>query len=147
MNNIFQAALHNDKEKIQEFLKTGDVNITDDAHSSLLHYAARGNSLEVAELLLDNYINLNIVNNKGETPLFEAISRGELAFCKLLCRYNVDSTIINKMNENIYFKAIIKGRMDILDFLEETLQNPNSPRLTASNKGVSPLSLIILKFI
>ena len=122
MENVFQAALHNDVEKIKEYLITGDVNIVDATHSSLLHYAARGNALEVAFLLLENYINLNIVNSKGETPLFEAVSRGELEFCRLLCRYNVDSGIINKMNESIYFKAIIKGRMDILQFLEESLQ-------------------------
>ena len=122
MDDIFQAALYNDTVKIKEYLKFGDVNITDNTHSSLLHYAARGNSLEVGTLLLENYINLNIINNKGETPLFEAVSRGQLGFCKLLCRYNADSSIVNVMNESIYFKAIIKGRMDILELLEETLK-------------------------
>ena len=81
MENIFLAALKNDTLTLKEYLKFGDVNITDDTNSSLLHYAARGNALEVANLLLDNYINLNIVNSSGETPLFEAINRGELGFC------------------------------------------------------------------
>ena len=122
MEEIFEAALHNDTLKIKEYLKFGNVNITDNTNSSLLHYAARGNSLEVGNLLLENYINLNIINNKGETPLFEAVSRGQLGFTKLLCRYNPDSSIVNKMNENIYFKAIIKGRMDILELLVESLK-------------------------
>ena len=122
MENIFIAALHNDTTVIREYLKFGDVNVVDANHSSLLHYAARGNSIEVANLLLDNYINLNIVNNRGETPLFEAVSRGELGFCKVLCRYHADTTIINMSNESIYFKAIMKGRMDILELLEDTLK-------------------------
>lgn len=122
MQDIFLSALHNDTTAIREYLKFGDVNITDIHHSSLLHYAARGNALEVANLLLDNYINLNIINDKGETPLFEAVSRGQLGFCKILCRYNADSSIINKANETIYFKAILKGRMDILELLEDTLK-------------------------
>ena len=122
MNDIFLAALHNDTITIREYLKFGDVNKTDDHHSSLLHYAARGNAIEVANLLLDNYINLNIINDKGETPLFEAINRGELGMCKVLCRYNADSTIVNKSNETPYFKAIVKGRMDILELLEDTLK-------------------------
>lgn len=122
MNDLFLAALNNDTTVIREYLKFGDVNVVDDNHSSLLHYAARGNSIEVANLLLDNYINLNIINNRGETPLFEAVSRGQLGFCKVLCRYNADSSIVNKSNESIYFKAILKGRLDILELLEDTLK-------------------------
>ena len=121
MDDIFLAALHNDTIKIREYLKFGNVNITDKTNSSLLHYAARTNAIEVANLLLDNYINLNIVNDRGETPLFEAVSRGELGFCKVLCRYNADTNIVNKAYETVYFKAIIKGRMDILELLEDTL--------------------------
>ena len=119
MENIFLAALRNDTVTIREYLKFGDVNITDNHHSSLLHYAARGNAIEVANLLLDNYINLNIINDNGETPLFEAISRKELGMCKVLCRYNAFSNIVNKSGETIYFKAIMKGRMDILELLEK----------------------------
>ena len=121
MEELFLAALNNDTAKIREYLKFGDVNITDKYHSSLLHYAARGNAIEVSNLLLDNYINLNIVDDKGETPLFIAISRGELGMCKVLCRYNAFINIVNKSNETPYFKAIMKGRMDILELLEDTL--------------------------
>ncbi len=122
MKKIFQAALENDTLAVKEYLKFGDVNITDKYNSSLLHYAARGNALEVANLLLDNYINLNIVNDKGETPLFEAISRGELGFCKLLCRYHADSNIVNNFGETVYFKAIIKGECEILELIEDFLE-------------------------
>ena len=122
MENIFLAALKNDTLTLKEYLKFGDVNITDDTNSSLLHYAARGNALEVANLLLDNYINLNIVNSSGETPLFEAINRGELGFCKILCRYNADTSVVNKFGQTVYFKAILKGRIDIIELIEDFLK-------------------------
>lgn len=122
MDKIFEAALSNDTRVIREFLKFGNVNITDKNGSSLLHYATRGNALEVAGLLLDNHINLNIKNTSGETPLFEAVSRGQLGFCKLLCRYNASSDVVNECGETIYFKAILKGRMDIIELLEENLK-------------------------
>ena len=122
MKEIFEAALHNDTSVIKEYLKFGNVNICDESHSSLLHYAARGNAIDVANLLLDNYININIVNDKGENPLIEALSRGELGFCKILSRYNANGNIINKNNESVFFKAILKGRNDILDLLYDTLQ-------------------------
>ena len=120
--DIFTAALSNDTIAIREYLKFGDVNVVDNHHSSLLHYAARGNAIEVANILLDNYINLNIVNDKGETPLFEAVSRGELGFCKVLCRYNADTSLINISGQTVYFKAILKGRIDILELLEDYLR-------------------------
>ena len=84
MDKIFEAALNNDTKVIKEYLKFGNVNICDCQGLSLLHYAAMGNSIEVANLLIDNYINLNIKSNKGETPLLMAVNKGELGFVKLL---------------------------------------------------------------
>ena len=120
--NIFLAALKNDTLTIKEYLKFGDVNIVDSTKSSLLHYAARGNALEVANLLLDNYINLNMVNNNGETPLFEAINRGQLGFCKILCRFNADSQVVNRFGQTVYFKAILKGKLEIIELIEDFLK-------------------------
>ena len=68
MEKIFEAALHNQTEVIKDYLKFGNVNLADSNKVSLLHYAAMGNSLEVANLLLDNYANLNVKNSKGEIP-------------------------------------------------------------------------------
>lgn len=121
MDNIFDASLHNDTEAIKEYLKFGNVNICDEQGLSLLHYAAMGNSLEVANLLIDNYINLDIRNNKGETPLFLAVNLGELGFAKLLCRYGADAKIANNIGETVFFKAILKGRKDMLDLLRDSL--------------------------
>lgn len=118
--DIFEAAFNNDAATIKEYLKFGDVNVVDKNNNSLLHYAARTNSVEVANLLLDNYINLNIINDKGETPLFEAVSRSHLGLCKILCRYHADFNVVNRVGETIYFKAVLKGRRDIISLLEDS---------------------------
>ena len=120
MKNIFEAALNNKTEEIKEFLRFGNVNLSDNNKNSLLHYAAMGNAIDVANLLLDNYANLNIKNNKGETPLFYAINKGEIGFCKLLCRYGAEINILNENNESAYFKAIMKGKKEIIDLLLDT---------------------------
>jgi len=121
MEKLFNAALYNQTEVLREYLRFGNVNICDDKHNSLLHYAAMGNAMEVANLLLDNYINLDIQNSNGETPLFLAVTKGELGFCKLLCRYGANGNLVNKYGESVYFKAILKGRKDILDLLSDSL--------------------------
>ena len=110
MEKIFEAALHNQTEVIKDYLKFGNVNLADSNKVSLLHYAAMGNSIEVANLLLDNYANLNVKNSKGETPLFYAVNKGEIGFCRLLCRYGAD---INVLNENNELKMTIKEPGDI----------------------------------
>lgn len=120
MSSIFEAALNNKIEEVKEFLRFGNVNLIDDHKNSLLHYAAIGNAIEVANLLLDNYANLNIKNSKGETPLFNAINNGEIGFCKLLCRYGAEINILNNNNESPYFRAVIKGKREIMDLLSDT---------------------------
>ena len=119
MEKIFEAALHNQTEVIKDYLKFGNVNLADSNKVSLLHYAAMGNSIEVANLLLDNYANLNVKNSKGETPLFYAVNKGEIGFCRLLCRYGADINVLNENNESAYFKAVIKGKKEIIDLIED----------------------------
>ena len=65
MENLFLAALNNDTTVIREYLKFGDVNIVDNTHSSLLHYAARGNSLEVANVPMGAGISMVLCPSEG----------------------------------------------------------------------------------
>lgn len=50
-----------------------DVNAADDVGSTALHFAAKGESEEVVELLISAGADVNAVNNKGETPLNDAV--------------------------------------------------------------------------
>lgn len=116
---LFNSALLNDVSKVKEFLQFGNVNICDQNNNSLLHYAAKGNAMEVANLLIDNYINLNICNNEGETALFEAVKRNQIGFVKLLLRNNANLNIVNKNKECLFFIAIKKGNQVLIDLLND----------------------------
>ena len=117
--DYFQAALNNDTETIIDYLKSGNVNIVDTKGASLLHYAARGNAMEVAKILITNYINLNICDQNGETALFEVVRTAKLGFIKLLLRYHADLNIINRYGETLLFRAIMKGNQAVMDLLLE----------------------------
>lgn len=119
MANYFLDALNNKVDTIQKYLRYGNVNIIDDNGKSLLHYAARGNAMEVSKLLLDNYINPNITDNNGETALFEAVLRGEIGLVKLLLRNKADINILNNNGESLFFKAINRGNDVMLDLLRD----------------------------
>ena len=110
MEELFLAALNNDTAKIREYLKFGDVNITDKYHSSLLHYAARGNAIEVSNLLLDNYIetdgnsiitlNKTVGSENGIFNVLNNISKGNSYIGRFVSQTTLPSNI-NSVNNNI----------------------------------------------
>ena len=115
--NYFQKALQNDEAAILAFLKEGNKNITDDLGASLLHYAARGNAIAVAKILIDSEIDINICDNNGETALFEVVRTGKLDFVRLLLKHNANLNIVNRFGETLLFRAIIKGNETITELL------------------------------
>ena len=60
-----------------------------------LHYAARANLIDMAELLLENGSNARTVNAKGFTALHFALTFGHVAMAELLLRpkYSADVNI------------------------------------------------------
>jgi ankyrin repeat protein len=73
-----------------------DVNAADDVGSTPLHFAAKGESEEVVELLIDAGANVNAANNKGETPLNNAVGNttpAKLPIVRLLRERGADPTI------------------------------------------------------
>ena len=133
--SVFDAALKNNTSEIIEYLKMGNVNIVDDRNASLLHYAARGNAIDVANILIQNYIDINKVDINGESAIFEVVRTGKMGFIKLLLRFHADINIINRFGESLLFKAIIKNNQDVIDLLLENgnyniyLENQNGENL------------------
>ncbi|WP_421841366.1 ankyrin repeat domain-containing protein [Mycobacterium sp.] len=81
----------------QRLLEAGaDVNASDDAGSTPLHFAAKGESHEAVRLLLDAGADANARNDKGETPLYNAVRNttpAALNIMRLLHESGADPTI------------------------------------------------------
>ncbi|WP_156874793.1 ankyrin repeat domain-containing protein [Thermodesulfobacterium hveragerdense] len=61
-------------DRMKEYiLKQQDLTIRDKYGDTLLHYAVRKNYKEIIKLLLEKGMDINIPNNRGETPLHNAI--------------------------------------------------------------------------
>eukprot|EP00792_Barthelona_sp_PAP020_P003826 TRINITY_DN1685_c0_g1_i1.p1 TRINITY_DN1685_c0_g1~~TRINITY_DN1685_c0_g1_i1.p1 ORF type:complete len:286 (-),score=85.19 TRINITY_DN1685_c0_g1_i1:149-1006(-) len=74
-------------EKNKRFLH----GISDRFGNTLLHFAARNNDEELAELLLDKYnFSVDITNNFGVTPLFEIVSNANIELFDLLLAFGAD---------------------------------------------------------
>ena len=67
-----------DKIAIDLVNKRIDINHQDDKGFSSLHYCAQFSNINIAELLLKNNANINIVDSYGNNPLWTAVFNNTL---------------------------------------------------------------------
>lgn len=109
------------------------LDIQDDFGQSLLHYAIRGNALDVVFYLLENHINPNIKSKRGETPLFDAIRKGKIDIVIALIKNYAHVNGANTLGESPLHLACQKGSIQMISLLVEN----NADVLALTNKGES----------
>ncbi len=113
---------------IYQLIKSGaDINnlsLNEDAQTALgwtIIYG--GNQLSVISFLLENKADVNLANNKGETPLMLAASSDRVDICWLLYMYDVDLYAKNNKGKTALDIAKEKKREKVIAFLEEVIKN------------------------
>ncbi len=96
------------------------LDIQDELGHSLLHYAIFGNATDVFFYLLNNNINPNLVNKRGETPIFDAIRKNKREMIISLLNKYAKVNILNYNNESPLFIALSKGNLEITKMLIES---------------------------
>ena len=130
MEEIFNDALKNRTDKIYEYLQFGDINIVDpESGMSLLHFACLGGSLEVASILINKKITLDIVDKTGQTAIFIAVRNKLLTITRLLVNAGARLNLVNNRGESLLSLAVLNGSNAIVDLLMEN----NDFDLTISN--------------
>ena len=119
--DAFDSIYCNNIETLKEYLTTGNINVKNERGLSLLHNAIIFNNQEAFELLLDNYIDINITDNYGDTPLMYAINSNKIGFAKNLLRHGADLYIKNKDGQTALYKACYLGREQMVYLLLELL--------------------------
>ncbi|MGM9970504.1 MAG: ankyrin repeat domain-containing protein [Anaeroplasma sp.] len=118
--NAFDSIFSNNINALKEYLETGDVNIRNERGMSLLHYAIIFNNSDMFELLLDNYINVDIQDNYGDTPTHLCVINNRIGFLKSLIRHNANLSIKNNDGHSPLFKACSLGREAMVYLLLES---------------------------
>ena len=96
------CALHGDLDRIISMIEDGvPTDVTDNAGSTLLHYAAQGGHTNVIQELVEKGCNLNAVNTYGCTPLHIAAAHGRLEAVTLLLGLNAVNVSLTGHNGNI----------------------------------------------
>lgn len=82
---LLEAARTGDLGQLKTYLAGGgSINVTDEYHTTLLHFAADGGQEQVAAFLIEKGLGVNTVNDDGFTPLHNCALHGDSATAALL---------------------------------------------------------------
>ncbi|MGA2775299.1 MAG: DUF2062 domain-containing protein [Candidatus Omnitrophota bacterium] len=109
---------------VSEANKTTDNNATinalDEHGFTQLIEAAKSNSLEVAKLLMDKGVDVNLKDaNTGATALMYAVGHGNLDMVKLLLENKADINATDKAEQTALMIAAMNGSLEITKLLIE----------------------------
>lgn len=123
-NPIFDIIKREDKKELIKFLKEKNFGINEKLSdgSNLLHLTAtynKGNSL--INYLINNGININDIDDDGNTPLSKAITNPSIEPLKTLIKVKtLDPNIPNNKKEYPLGLAIENNRNDVVSYLFDT---------------------------
>lgn len=89
-NSLSNAIMRGNAATIRQYLQGGGdpvrLRTYSNIRESLLHIAAQENKVDILTMLLDAGADPNVVNNVGQTPLFDAVNGNHLAAVKVLLK-------------------------------------------------------------
>merc|ERR1712126_36143 len=97
-----------------------DTIVVDDDSWSMLHWAVRNDTIEAVKLLLNiSRLDVNIVNNIGETALHWAVKFSKkIETLKLLLNVsNIDVNIVNNYGQTAWHRALIDNNIEAFKLL------------------------------
>lgn len=96
-----KSVIHNEIERVREFIAKGKAMDRDNCDYTALHYAARtGNEAICEELLENGNADVNAITKGGATPLHRAAMMGKEILMSLSC-FSIES-----LNHVSNFKVI-----------------------------------------
>ncbi len=135
---------YNDKEIIQLLLdKVSDINLADEAKTTLLSYAVSLNRNWIVEKLLDKGADPNLLDINGVSPLMMAVTHKDLELVDLLVKNGAKKNITDNFGMNPLMDASSLGYLDALKLMLADMGGEDDI-LQFNNQGLNSLTLAIL---
>ncbi|MEM6724353.1 MAG: ankyrin repeat domain-containing protein [Bacteroidota bacterium] len=151
---IHGIACRGNLELLDSLLNTQyDINAKNkyDRHRSLLHYAIGCNQDPVFQYLLDRGINVNILDDEGQTPLFTAVRNNKTAAAIALIQHGANVNVIDQFGYTPLHKSVLYNNASITRLLLEkgvhleVINNKGNTALDiAQREGFTELEALLL---
>ncbi len=118
-SKLADAAMDRDVAKVRSLLKLhADVNAPQTDGTTALHWAARWNNPEMADLLIRAGANVKAQNRFGATPLLLACMNGSAPVIEKLLKAGEDpNAVISEKGDTVLMVAARTGKVDALKAL------------------------------
>ena len=147
MTNFFEFAEHDDVEGLKQFLQgeegqeeenKPDINQVNKDTETILHIAAKNNSVKVIRFLLKQNFDINVLTeNKKESPIFYTIDENNKDAFKFLIRQGAN---INLQNADGETPLEIATRKNLSDFVQILIKK-GAKINTKDAKGKTPFDI------
>ncbi|XP_046550663.1 putative ankyrin repeat protein RF_0381 [Haliotis rubra] len=139
MTPIMKSALNGHADVFDGLVEKGaDLLLVDHYHSTILHFASLGGSVDIVDRILRvDRVNINSTDNQHRTPVMIAASKGHKDVFDLLVSKGADLTL-NDDNDTILYAACQGGNIEIVKYV---LGQDVSYINTRGSEGFTPVLL------
>jgi ankyrin repeat protein len=117
MSDPFKLIEALDYKGLEAYLKVENINVLNEHKQSLLDAAIASEFDDAFDLLIKNYINLNTLDDSGNTPLMYSILYNKIGYFKRLVREGANLNLTNNKGESAIMIALNQRKMDMAHIL------------------------------
>ncbi|PSN32604.1 hypothetical protein C0J52_26221 [Blattella germanica] len=151
-NDYGNTPMHYAAERNLKKVHGANPNAKDEDDNSVMHYAAEENLVKVVECLLELKCDIDCANKNGETPLLQAVERGNEEITIKLLKHGANPNAKNDYGNTAMHYAVGKNLMRVVECLLElkcdfecTTKNGETPLLQAVERGNVEIAIKLLK--
>ncbi|MDT7831798.1 ankyrin repeat domain-containing protein [Flavobacteriaceae bacterium S356] len=143
---IFRTVCNGTQKELDSLLIKQSVHVQSKNKSNLLHFATYCNKEGIFNFLLKKNVDINAINNYGDTPLMYAVLRRNIAMTKSLIAKGAKVNTVNKDSLTPLYNAVQSDNKELIDLLIKAKADVNLGT-TLLHKAVLNNSLYALKKI
>ncbi|XP_046401177.1 ankyrin repeat and death domain-containing protein 1A-like isoform X4 [Ischnura elegans] len=132
---LHEAVIKNDPEAVQRILKEPhDANSRNNYGRAPIHWASSRGNTEIMEMLIAAKCDIEAKDKFGMRPLLMAAWHGHADAVRLLINCGASVNAVNKKQHTILHCAAHNNRLEVVNFLLDTLDEPNLEAVDAEKQ-------------